>query len=375
VQRLADFQKAYPQSPVELTSLSYGDMLQKLPAVVAAGTPPNVAIWDSILLPAAAARGVMQDISARAQQAGIGVGDYQPWCWAMVSLKGKLYGLPYSTDTRMIYVNTSHLQQAGIPTSAPKTLEEFTTIGQRLAVKSGQQYARLGFFPWNDNWSPEGWGFLFGGSYYDAGQNRTTLDDPKIVAAFEWAAGVAGQVGYQAVQTFAGAHKGDLFTAQLLSCVIQSTSYLKTVAAAGPALSWTPWAPPPPQGVDRTSTFSGGFSAILPTGARNPDTSFELLRYLSDAAFQRIEIKTGRLPPLKAVAADPYWDTVDPRTKQFVNMLPNSHSLPVIPQINIFESELPKAYTAVVSGQQPASQALGQANQVINAAIQANRIE
>jgi maltose-binding protein MalE len=57
-----------------------------------------------------------------------------------------------------------------------------------------------------------------------------------------------------------------------------------------------------------------------------------------------------------------------------VDLLPSSHILPVIPQINIFETEINKAYTAVLSGQQPASQALGQANQVVNAAIQDNRI-
>ena len=240
VQRLADFRKAYPQNPVELTSLSYGDLHQtKLPAAVAAGTPPSAAVYDSILLVAGAARGLFGDISARAQQAGIGQADYQPWSWDMVSIKGKLYGLPYSTDTRMIYVNASHLQQAGIPTTPPKTLEEFTGIAQRLAVKRGDQYDRLGFFPWNDNWSPEGWGFLFGGSYYDATKNLATLDDPKVVAAYEWAAGVAGQLGYQAVQTFIGAHKGDLFISQLLSCFIQSTSYLKPVFAAGSALNWS----------------------------------------------------------------------------------------------------------------------------------------
>jgi len=376
VQRLADFRKAYPQNPVELTSLSYGDLHQtKLPAAVAAGTPPNVAVYDSILLVAGAARGLFGDISARAQQAGIGQADYQPWSWDMVSIKGKLYGLPYSTDTRMIYVNASHLQQAGIPTTPPKTLEEFAGIAQRLAVKRGDQYDRLGFFPWNDNWSPEGWGFLFGGSYYDAAQNRTTLDDPKVVAAMEWAAGVAAQLGYPAVQAFVGAHKGDLFINQLLSCFIQSTSYLKPVVAAGPALNWAVWPPPPPQGVDHTSTFSGGFSAVMPAGAKNPDASFALLQYVSDAAFQRIEIKTGRFPPLKAVATDPYWETVDPRIKQFVGMLPSSHALPVIPQINIFESELDsKAYPAIISGKQTAHDALTQANQAVNAAIQENRI-
>jgi len=100
-------------------------------------------VYDSILLVAGAARGLFGDISARAQQAGIGQADYQPWSWDMVSIKGKLYGLPYSTDTRMIYVNASHLQQAGIPTTPPKTLEEFAGIAQRLAGR----VATLRIFP------------------------------------------------------------------------------------------------------------------------------------------------------------------------------------------------------------------------------------
>ncbi|HEV7214880.1 MAG TPA: hypothetical protein VGP33_07110, partial [Chloroflexota bacterium] len=84
--------------------------------------------------------------------------------------------------------------------------------------------------------------------------------------------------------------------------------------------------------------------------------------------------KSGRLPTIISVAADPYWSTVDPRVKAFINMLPYSHSRPVTPQVNIINTQLNDALTAVLSGKQTATQALKAANDYVNTAIQQNRV-
>jgi multiple sugar transport system substrate-binding protein len=372
VQRIADFNKANPK--VKAVMEAPASLDAKLATAVASGTPPSTAVQDRYTIAAGSAKGLMQDISAMANQAGIKGADQQPWCWQEVAIKGKLYGLPYSTDARMIYMNVSHLQQAGVDTTAPKTLEDFTLIGQKLTKKQGDTLQRIGFFPWNDNWAPWGWGWLFGGDFYDAANNKATLDDPKVAAGFDWAGTVASQLGYQAVQDFIKAHKGNLFIAQVLSSYINSTSFLITVNGAGSSLSWTNWAPPPPQGLTKTSTWSGGFCDVLPSGAKNPDQSFALMTYLTDATMQTIQNKSGRLPTIISVAADPYWNTVDPRVKTFINMLPYSHSRPVTPQVNIINDQLNQALTAVLSGKQTATQALKAANDFVNTAIQQNRV-
>ena len=95
---------------------------------------------------------------------------------------------------------------------------------------------------------------------------------------------------------------------------------------------------------------------------------------LTDATMQRLQNQSGRLPTIKAVAADPYWATVDPRIKQFVDILPFSHSYPVTPQINILNTQFNSAYTAVLSGKQTSAEALKAANQFVNTAIQENRV-
>ncbi len=374
-QRIKDFITANPKTPVQLVTGTYAGVNQKLPAVVAAGTPPNVSEQDRYTVAAGAAQGLMQDISGRASAAGLTGADQQPWAWQEVSIQGKLYGLPAETDSRMIFVNVTHLQQAGLPTTAPKTLDEYVQVASQLNKKSGDTYQQLGFIPWYDNWGMYGWGWLFGGDFYDAKNNRATLDDPKILASLEWLLGQAQKIGYQPVQDFVKIHsaQGNLFTEQVLSTYYQASASIKTYMKTQ-GLEWAAWAPPPPQGMDHTSTWSGGFCVVLPSGAKNPDASFELMRYLTDAKAQLLEAQTGlSMPTIKSVAADPFWKTVDPRVKQFVDMLPFSHSRPAVKQINIMTKELGDARDLVLQGKKTPAEALQEANQRVNLAIQENR--
>lgn len=160
-ERLKAFREAYPQATVEEEAVT--GVETKLATVVAAGTPPDVSVYDRYRIPTGAARQVMQDIMPMARTAGIRAEQYQPWTWQEVFIGGKLYGLPYTTDTRMVYVNAAHLAQAGISKTPPRTLEEFTQITDRLIVREGQAYKRLGFIAWVGNWGLFGWGWLFGG--------------------------------------------------------------------------------------------------------------------------------------------------------------------------------------------------------------------
>ena len=295
--RIADFQKAYPEARVEMTETQDRDA--KLVAAITAGTPPDVSVYDRYTIAGAQARGLFRDLQPLARTAGIKGEDQQPWCWEEVFREGKLWGLPYSTDTRMVYVNAAHLKQAGVPLTAPKTLDEFDRIMRQLTVGRPGSLERLGFVPWGgwNNWRLFGWGWLHGGDWYDAKANRVTMDHPRNIAALEWQVaranelgGFAGAEAFRAAQPKTGTM--DLLKAGTLSAVINSTSQLIGMFAEKD-LDWIVWAPPPAPGVDRTHTWSGGFANVLPTGVKNPDASFELARFLSDEEFQRVQSKTG----------------------------------------------------------------------------------
>ena len=384
VARIADFQKAYPEARVEMTETQDRDA--KLVAAVAAGTPPDVTVHDRYTIFGASQRGVMQDLQKWAKTAGIRGEDQQPWCWDEVFREGKLWGLPYSTDTRMVYVNAEHLKKAGIPLTPPRGLDDFDRMMRQLNVGSPGSWQRLGFVPWGNwnNWRLYGWGWIHGGDWYEAKANRVTMELPKNIAALEWELTRARELGgYEAAQAFrSGQPKSgtmDMFKAGTLSAVINSTSQLSGVFAAKD-LDWIVWPIPPAPGVGRSHTWSGGFANVLPVGIKNPDASFALAQYLSDEEFQKVQNRTGsgRLPTIKKAANDPHWNTVDPRIKLFLAQLPNSHIRPPIVQISIMNRELdgPEgAETLALMGKTNPRQALQTANQRVNDAIKEGRAD
>jgi multiple sugar transport system substrate-binding protein len=263
-QRLADFQRDHPQAVPRMEVITES-MPQKLTVAVTAGTPPDVAVYDRYVLPAAAVRGLMTELTPLLKTAGIKGEDQQPWAWESVLVQGKAYGLPYSTDTRMLYLNAAHLKQAGLPTTAPRSLEDFVAVARRLTAEG----TRIGYIPWANNWQLWGWGWRFGGDFYDARSNKATLDHPKVIAALDWEAARASELGYQAAEAFRrqqpSASLADMFLAGTVSALIQSTSFLVRVMSPAANMDWVPWAVPPPQGESGIKTWSGGFGAASPS--------------------------------------------------------------------------------------------------------------
>jgi multiple sugar transport system substrate-binding protein len=379
-QLLQTFNQSHPALKADLQNTTYD--VNQFAAAVAAGSPPNVAVLDRYSVAAHAARSLVQDISARASQAGISGDQEQPWAWQEVNFQGKLFGLPDGTDSRALYVNAGHLKQAGLPTTPPKTLQDFSDLVQHLTIKEGTSYRQVGFIPWRDCWGLYGWGWLFGGQFYDAQANRATLDHPQVIAALDWIGTETKTLDYQAVEDLVKAHASNTnpFMDEVLSTYFGASNFTPVLAMQGlaptkPSLDWTVWPAPPPTGVANTSSWSGGFCKVLPSGATHPDESFALMQYLSDANYQSTDMKSSlELPTIKALAQDPFWKTVDQRYTTFLNVLPYSHSRPPVPQIDVLTKGLNDARTAVVTGKQTAKDALTQQNQVVNAAIQASRV-
>lgn len=382
VARIADFEKAYPKTKVEMTDTPDRDA--KLVTVVAAGTPPDVSVFDRYTIFGASQTKLFMDMGAMAKTAGIKGDDHQPWCWDEVWRDGKLWGMPYSTDTRMIYVNAEHLKKAGIPATAPKTLDDFDKIARQLNVGVPGNIQRLGFVPWGswNNWRLYGWGWIFGGDWYDPKANQVTMDKAQNIAALEWEIARAGELGgYAPVEAFRKAQQSnvpmDMFKAGFLSTIINSNSQLSGMFAKKD-MEWIVWPIPPATGTTRSHTWSGGYATVLPAGVKSPDASFMLAKYLSDDVFQLVQSQTGggRLPTIKKVAADPYWNSVDGRVKQFIEQLPNSHIRPPIVQIPILNAQLDGpdgAETLALQGKGSAKELLAQASQRVNAAIKEGR--
>jgi multiple sugar transport system substrate-binding protein len=183
-------------------------MVEKLLTNIAAGTPPECAYFDRFIVPSWAAEGSLTDITELATQKGVQEADYFPFAWAEANWKGQLYALPFDTDDRALYYNKAHFEEAGLDpdeSAFPTSIEEFDAMAEKLTVREGPRFQRMGFIPWTGQGWLYSYGWTWGGEFYNPDTLEVTFNDPKIVAACEWLLSYADEYGMENVESFAQA--------------------------------------------------------------------------------------------------------------------------------------------------------------------------
>jgi multiple sugar transport system substrate-binding protein len=171
---LAAWDQAYPDSKVNGTFIpSSGNYEEKVEASIAGGDPPDVMEISNTSLEGFTSSLLPLQASA-APYANPGVlegGTYQ----------GTLYALPFQTDPKVMTINETLFQKAGVPlpsTTVPMTVSQFAALATRLSHGSGQQRVYGSAPLWFD-------GFLaaLGGGVYNSSGTACTLDSPQALDA------------------------------------------------------------------------------------------------------------------------------------------------------------------------------------------------
>jgi multiple sugar transport system substrate-binding protein len=118
IQRIVDaYNAANPAVQVERVTVvptSTSDSSQLLTAV-RAGTGPDVYYMNRPFATQRAADGALEDITSYLTKIDPNVADkYLDFAWKEVQYKGKIYGLPFDTDSRALFYNKTLLREAGI---------------------------------------------------------------------------------------------------------------------------------------------------------------------------------------------------------------------------------------------------------------------
>jgi multiple sugar transport system substrate-binding protein len=118
------FNALYPNVKINAQAIPDTDMRQKLLTAVAGGEAPDVARMDIVQVPEFADLGglaamddLIPDFATYAKQ-------FYPGPLETNVYKGKHYGLPLDTNTRLLFYNAALLQEAGV-TAPPATIDAF----------------------------------------------------------------------------------------------------------------------------------------------------------------------------------------------------------------------------------------------------------
>jgi len=305
------------------------------------------------------------------------------FAWAEANFKGKPYALPFDTDTRALYYRKDLLQAAGVdisaldPSKGPPTIDMIRTMANKVNHKTNGAYDVIGFIPWiNQGWHYT-WGFVYGGSFFNSGSCKVTPDDPKIVQAYtdmfqNW----SKALGVDAVQTFISSYappnqptQQDPFLTGHLGFVVTGDWVLGQIATYVPNLNYGVTYIPVPHAGDQPATWAGGWSMVIPKGAKNASGGYEFMKYIAGEPGQRVYTKeTQHTPTIKSLQSD---STLFPGGHQFfINQLPAAHSRPPLPVGAFYWDQLSTAQDAAVRNTADPATALAAAASATNAKLQ-----
>lgn len=184
VELIKEFEKQNPDIKVNLVDAgsSYEDVAQKLNAALAGNDVPDVFVASDVTWFNFALNGSTEPMDDLWKQENLKPDTYVDTLREDYAFEGKHYGAPYSRSTTLMYWNTDHLKEAGLPADrGPKDWQEFADWADKLKAKTGKPALTVSGGSDYLDWYFEGMAWAQGGGYSDDWDLKFT--DPKTIEA------------------------------------------------------------------------------------------------------------------------------------------------------------------------------------------------
>jgi len=271
---------------------------QRLMCAIAGGAVPDVVYQDRFAVGQWAARGAftpLDDYVAGSPE--ITAANFYKACWAEATYDGKLYAVPDSTDDRALYYNKDLLSRAGLVDAKgnarpPRTWAELEDYALKLSEYDAHGApTRAGFIPNYGN----SWLYMYawqnGGEFMSPDGRTCTLDAPENAGALQFMVDIYDAVGKgdeshpgaaqvdAFSQSFEGGERDPFFTGKV-AIKTDGNWVLGQIVDYAPNLNYGVAPAPVPAGGDYI-TWSGGFSWVIPGGARDTQLSFDFIQWMT----------------------------------------------------------------------------------------------
>ncbi|HEX4444293.1 MAG TPA: extracellular solute-binding protein [Galbitalea sp.] len=296
---IPEFEKANPGITVKYTDIAYDSLLQKLTTSAAGGQLPDLVRADIGWVPEFAQNGVLVPLSdSMSDFTTLSAKDYQGNL-ATNLYKGKYYGLPLDTNTRVLITDQAALAKAGISTP-PSTFADLQTMASKLKGSGVSLFADSGLGAWNI--SPWIW---------SGGGEVTNKKETKATGYLNSATNV------QTIQMLVDWYKQGLIPnlitgntgATGTSDGLPKTKYATIFDGPWMAGIWTGQYPtfqpvysPIPSGAGGSVSVVGGEDIVLTANSTHQTAAEKFIRFTQSKDFQLAMAKTGQMTVVPAFA-------------------------------------------------------------------------
>jgi len=377
----ADFTAQSDKYEVEAVQRPPADVADSssLITAVRGGAGPDIYLLDRFIVAERAANGLLQDLTDLIKGAGGNPDLTEKWVGfaaAEATYDGKPYALPFDTDVRALFYNKDMLKAAGAdleawdPKNGPMVWDDVKKVANSLNKQEGGNYSQVGFVPYFAQGMHYTWGFDFGGDFFDYDKCQVTPDNEKVLQASQYVYDYAKELDAQKLYAFIqngmrdGAPPTDSpFIQKRLAMYItgnwEFANFKKYIPDVNVGYTYIPV---PTKGM-KSTTWAGGWSGVVPQGAKNAEGGFAFVQYLCGPEGSRTYTQmNNNLPVLKELLKDP--TLFDENLKWFVdNLFPTTRNRPPLPVGAKYWTELQTAWQAIYLNQTDPKSAMEQAKQ------------
>lgn len=358
------FEKANPGIKVSYVDIAYDSLLQKLTTSAAGGQLPDLVRADLGWVPEFAKLGVLAPLSDVMSDFGPLSKKVYPGSLATNLYKGKYYGLPLDTNTRVLITSKAALDKAGL-SAAPATFDELKAEAAKLKGTGVSIFADSGLGAWNI--SP--WIWSGGGEVTNAKQTKAS-------------GYLNSATNVETIQMLVDFYKEGLIPNLLTgntgatgtSDGLPKTQYANIFDGpwmqgiwSGQYPSFTPIYAPIPAGAGGSISVVGGEDIVMTASSKHQDAAEKFIRFTQGSQFQLAMVKTGQMtvePGLASqeVSTASYYQT-------FADQLKTAKSRVANPNASKIDTALNTALTPAFLGTTTVKAALDSAATQIDALL------
>ncbi|RYE09562.1 MAG: extracellular solute-binding protein [Hyphomicrobiales bacterium] len=342
------FEAAHPGIKVKYVDVPYDSLLQKLTTSAAGGELPDLVRADLGWVPQFADLGVLDPLSDTMPDFQALADATYPGVLATNLYKGKYYGLPLDTNTRVLVTSQAALDAAGL-SAPPATFDELKAAAPKLKEAGFSVFADGGLGGWNIlPWIWSGGGNITNpeitksSGYLDSAENIATVrmlvdlynagSIPNLIIGNQGATGTSdGLPSGEYANIFDGPWMAGIWRDQYPD--------------------FTPIYAPIPAGPGGSVSVVGGEDIVVTASSPHKEAAYEFVRFTQSELFQVEMVKTGQMTVLPAYADQqasiaPFYSTFSEQLKTAKSRLAIAQGGKVD---GILSAELTKAFTGEAS--------------------------
>jgi len=376
-QIVADFHQSNPNITVNVEVSDWDSYWTKLKTLLSAETPPDVFAIDAPLYLDYQTRGVLLNLQPYLDKNPAMLQGVYPQTLEAYKTPDGMYGLPRDFQTIVLFYNKDMFDAAGVayPT-VDWTYDDLRNAAKQLTkdANSDGKLDQFGFYSdlWDMEliWSEAIW--AYGGDVISADHTQTLIGEPKAREAWQLFNDMMFVDKSWPDANTAGEYGGDPFLAGVAA--MTTIGHWVVPGYAEVSFKWDVAPMPKGPAGQATSVNSAGF--VVAKASKNPDASFEFLKYvLSEPAQKRLAELGFACPVLKDVAeSDTFLKQSTPINHQvFLDSLSFAHMKPVFKGYDEWSSTIGDGMATIWTGEAELSSTLDEVVKTANEVLASNK--